>query len=74
MITLVQFATDSESFVYVDEAPHLLFSTILPHSFQTVSENLEQIAADPSGYYRFRIVVLLNVKRVKCEQSEKFKC
>jgi hypothetical protein len=64
----VQFLTDFESSVYVDEAAHLLSSIIVPNSFQTVSENLEQIAADASNYY-----TSLNANRVKCEQSEKFK-
>jgi hypothetical protein len=74
MFTIVQFATDFESSVYIDEAARLLFSYHCTNSFRNVSENLEQIAADSSSYYRFRIVMSLNVKRVKCEQSEKFKC
>ena len=44
MFSVVQFVTGFESSVYVDEAAHLLFSTIIPYFFQTVSENLEQIA------------------------------
>jgi len=74
MFTIVQFVSDFVSSVYVDEAAHLLFSTIVPHAFQTVSENLEQIAADSSRYYTFRIVMSPNANRVKCEQSEKFEC
>ena len=49
-------------------------STITRYSFPTVSENLEQIATYSPSYYTFRIVMSLNANRVKCEQSEKFKC
>ena len=49
-------------------------SNIVRYSFQTVSENLEQIATYSPGYCTFRIVMSLNANRFKCEQSEKLKC